>query len=131
MTLRAALFVAFLLATPAILAQGAFQNFESALVHPIRVSSDGTLLFVANTADNRLEVYGLADPSNPMLLRVIPVGLEPVSVTPRTNDEIWVVNNLSDSVSIVSIAAGRVVATLPAKDEPADVIFAGSPQRAF
>ena len=60
--------------------QSSFQNFETALVHPIRVSSDGTLLFVANTPDNRIEVYSLADPANPLLLRVIPVGLEPVSV---------------------------------------------------
>jgi DNA-binding beta-propeller fold protein YncE len=123
--------VLFLVAVPAIVAQGAVLNFESAQVHPIRVSSDGTLLFVANTPDNRLEVYSLADPSTPLLLRVIPVGLEPVSVTPRTNDEIWVVNNLSDSISVVSVAAGRVVATLAAKDEPADVVFAGNPERAF
>src|SRR4029079_7978836 len=94
------------LATTAF-AQASFQNFETALAHPIRVSNDGTLLFVANAPDNRLEVYSLADPANPLLLRVIPVGLEPCSVAPRTNDEIWVVNNLSDSVSIVSLAAGR------------------------
>src|SRR4029077_4865939 len=102
-----------------------------ALVHPIRVSSDGSLLFVANAPDNRLEVYSLADPANPLLLRVITRGLEPCSVAPRTNDEVWVVNSLSDSVSIVSISAGRVVATLAVKDERADVIFAGPPQRAF
>ena len=28
----------------------------------------------------------------------IPVGLEPVSVRARTNDEVWVVNEVSDSV---------------------------------
>ena len=59
-------------------AQASFQNFETALVHPMRVSADGSLLFVANAPDNRLEVYSLADPANPLLLRVIPVGLEPV-----------------------------------------------------
>src|SRR6187399_2365277 len=99
----------------ASLGQGSFRNHETALVHPIRVSSDGSLLFVANAPDNRLEVYSLADAANPLLLRVIPVGLEPCSVAPRTNDEVWVVNSLSDSVSIVSISAGRVVATLAVK----------------
>jgi YVTN family beta-propeller protein len=124
------LLLAAVLAASAI-GQASFQNFETAVVHPIRASADGTLLFVANTQDNRLEVYGLANPASPLLLRVIPVGLEPVSVAPRTNDEVWVANNLSDSVSVVSIAAGRVVATLSVKDEPADVVFAGSPARAF
>lgn len=108
-----------------------FVNFESSVVHPIRVSDDGTRLFVVNPQDNRLAVYGLADASDPVLLRDIPVGLEPVSVTPRTNDEVWVVNNLSDSISIVSVSAGRVIATLRVKDEPADVAFAGTPERAF
>jgi len=108
-----------------------FVNFESATVHPIRVSADGTRLFVVNPQDDRLSVYSLADASNPVLLRDISVGLEPVSVAPRTNDEVWVVNNLSDSVSIVSVREGRVIATLQVKDEPADVVFAGSPERAF
>jgi hypothetical protein len=61
-----------------IVAGQSFLNFETAVVHPIRVSSDGTLLFVANTPDNRLEVYSLANPASPFLLRVIQVGLEPV-----------------------------------------------------
>jgi YVTN family beta-propeller protein len=42
-----------------------------------------------------------------------------------------VVNHLSDSVSVVDLAAGTVVATLATDDEPADVVFAGTPQRAF
>jgi YVTN family beta-propeller protein len=128
---HAVVFVLVGLLSSTTFAQASFQNFETAVVHPIRVSSDGSLLYVANTPDNRLEVYSLANPANPLLVRVIPVGLEPVSVAPRTNDEIWVVNNLSDSVSIVSVSAGRVVATLAVKDEPADVVFAGSPARAF
>ena len=33
----------------------------------------------------------------------VPVGLEPVAVAARTNAEVWVVNHLSDSVSIVDV----------------------------
>ena len=40
-------------------------------------------------------------------------------------------NRVSDSVSIVDLTAGNVVATLTVGDEPADVVFAGAPQRAF
>ena len=112
-------------------AQSGFTNYESALVHPIRLSPDGSRLFVVNTANAHLEVYSLLNPDQPLLLRQIPVGLEPVSCTPRSNDEVWVVNNLSDSVSIVSVNAGRITATIRVKDEPCDVVFAGSPSRAF
>ena len=59
-----------------------------------------------------------------MLVAEIPVGLEPVSLRARTNDEVWVVNEVGDSISVVSLSLGVVVATLPASDEPADVVFA-------
>ncbi|HET6201682.1 MAG TPA: hypothetical protein VFI25_02640 [Planctomycetota bacterium] len=110
---------------------GSYANFESPTVHPIRLSADGTRLYAANTPDNRLSVWSLADPSSPVLIKEIPVGLEPVSVAPRTDDEVWVVNHLGDSVSVVSVALGVVLDTIYVKDEPADVVFAGSPQRAF
>ena len=57
----------------------------------------------------------------------MPVGLEPVAVAARTNTEVWVVNHLSDSVSIVDIGATppRVVRTLLVGDEPRDIVFAG------
>jgi len=113
------------------LAQTAYEHFESPQVHPARLTPDGTKLLVANTADSRLSVFSLASPQAPTRLAEIPVGLEPVSVNARTNDEVWIVNSVSDSVSIVSLSQGLVVDTLLVGDEPADVVFAGSPQRAF
>jgi YVTN family beta-propeller protein len=62
----------------------------------------------------------------------VQVGLEPVAVAARTNDEVWVVNHLSDSVSIVDIPSQRVVRTLLVGDEPRDLVFAGADHaRAF
>src|SRR5262249_27746502 len=116
-------FAAFLLASSAI--GQTFVNYESPLVQPMRLSADGLRLYAAHTADNRLLVYSLANANAPVLLAEIPVGLEPVSVNPRTDDEVWVCNHLSDSVSIVSVAARRVVGTLRVADEPSDVVFAG------
>jgi YVTN family beta-propeller protein len=112
-------------------AQSAYEHFESPQVHPVRLTPDGTKLLVANTADSRLSVFSLSSPQLPTLLAEIPVGLEPVSVNARTDDEVWVVNYVSDSISIVSLSQGLVVDTLQVGDEPADVVFAGSPQRAF
>ena len=108
-----------------------FRNHESPQVHPIRVSADGTRLYAVNTPDNRVAVYSLDDPSRPVLITEIPTGLEPVSVAPRNRDELWVVDRLSDSVSVVSVSKGIVIDTIHVRDEPADVVFAGHPLRAF
>src|SRR5439155_906817 len=65
----------------------------------------------------------------------VPVGLEPVAVAARTNldgrTEAWVVNHLSDTVSIVEVdptdpTRSRVTQTLLVGDEPRDIVFAGS-----
>ncbi|MEM7201903.1 MAG: beta-propeller fold lactonase family protein [Planctomycetota bacterium] len=109
----------------------AFVNFESPQTHPLAISADGSRLLAVNTPDNRLAVFSLLNRDRPSLLGEIPVGLEPVSVTPRTADEVWVVNRVSDSVSVVSLSRRAVIATIRVKDEPADVAFAGSPERAF
>src|SRR5881392_3487367 len=107
----------------------AYVNFEGKQTSPVRLSADGTRLFAVNTPDARLSVFDVSQPSNPRLIAEIPVGLEPVSVNPRNNDEVWVVNEVSDTVSIVSVSNRLVLDTLYVKDEPADVVFANG--RAF
>jgi DNA-binding beta-propeller fold protein YncE len=125
-----ALFViAFAAVLPAA-AQNAFVNWETPPVHPMDITPDGSKLLVVNLADNRLEIYDITSGS-PVHTGVIPVGLDPVSVRARTDDEVWVVSHISDSVNIVSLSAGNVVATVRTDDEPCDVVFAGTPQRAF
>jgi DNA-binding beta-propeller fold protein YncE len=104
----------------------AYTNFEGAQTNPIRLNASGTRLFAVNTADARLSVFDLREPTAPRLLAEIPVGLEPVSVNPRSDDEAWVVNQISGSVSIVSVARGIVTDTLRVPGEPADVVFVGN-----
>jgi YVTN family beta-propeller protein len=99
-------------------------NFEGKQTSPVRLSADGTRLFAVNTPDARLSVFDVSQPSNPRLLAEIPVGVEPASVNPRTADEVWVVNEVSDSISVVSISQRLVTDTIYVKDEPADVVFA-------
>ncbi|MEO5803990.1 MAG: beta-propeller fold lactonase family protein [Verrucomicrobiota bacterium] len=106
-------------------AQSSYVNFEGKQTSPVRLSTDGTKLFAVNTPDARLSVFDVTLPSNPILLAEIPVGVEPVSVNPRTADEVWVVNEVSDSISVVSISQRIVTDTIYVKDEPADVVFAG------
>ena len=116
-----------------------FVEFESGPVRPLAMSPDGTTLFAVNTPNGTLEIFDLTRGA-PVFLDRVPVGLEPVAVAARTNDEVWVVNHLSDSVSLVNIGktarptvrtAPRVIRTLLVGDEPRDIVFAGSPPRAF
>ncbi|MBI1321238.1 MAG: hypothetical protein GC168_20115 [Candidatus Hydrogenedens sp.] len=109
---------------------GSFINFETAHVSPMAMSPDGATLAVCNTADNRVEIFSLTS-GTPVATRSIPVGLDPVSVRFRNNVELWCVNQISDSVSIIDLGAGGVVATVQTEDEPADVVFAGNPRRAY
>jgi YVTN family beta-propeller protein len=111
-------------------AQASFVNWESPHVSPLCRTPDGARLLAVNTPDNRLEVFDLEAPL-PVWLGSVAVGLDPVSARARDAGEVWVVNHLSDSVSVVDLAAMHVVATLPTLDEPADVVFAGEPPRAY
>ncbi|MEO8602005.1 MAG: hypothetical protein ABI629_05460 [bacterium] len=108
-------------------AQSNFTTFESGQVRPLALSPDGTRLFAVNTPDQQLEIFdvgvgGITHHSS------VPVGLEPVAVAARSNDEVWVVNHLSDSVSVIDVSSDppRVVRTLLVGDEPRDLVFAGS-----
>src|SRR5262245_27891127 len=107
-------------------------NFETIPTRPLALSPDGTRLFVTNVPDSRLEIFrltaqGLTPESS------VTVGLEPVAVAARNNNEVWVVNLVSDSVSVVDVTPGqvpRITRTLLVGDEPRDIVFAGT-NRAF
>jgi DNA-binding beta-propeller fold protein YncE len=92
------------LLSPTANAQSDYTLFESGPVRPIAMSPDGNCLFVTNTPDGYLEIL---DVSSGFAVKEasVPVGLEPVAVAARNNDEVWVVNHLSDSVSVVDLAA--------------------------
>src|ERR1044071_7028456 len=109
-----------------------FALFESGQVRPLALSQDKQHLFAVNTPDNRLEVFRVHD-DRLRLVASIPVGLEPVAVALRNEREVWVVNHLSDSVSVVELdddaRSGHVARTLLVGDEPRDIVFAGPGRR--
>ncbi|HEX7899833.1 MAG TPA: hypothetical protein VF950_18835 [Planctomycetota bacterium] len=125
-------------------ARSPFTVFESGPVRPLALSPDGGTLFACNIPDNRLEVFAVG-PHGLRHRGSVPVGLEPVAVAARSAGEAWVVNHLSDSVSVVRIeedddknpkkergGIGRVVRTLLVGDEPRDIVLAGAGRgRAF
>ncbi len=120
-------------ATTAVAAQS-FVAFESGQVRPLAMSPDGTRLFAVNTPDNRLEIFDI-QAGTLAHSDSVSVGLEPVAVAAGSNSEVWVVNHLSDSISIVDVGASppQVTRTLLVGDEPRDIVFANGAagQRAY
>ena len=111
------------------LAPESYTLFESGPVRPIALSPDGQRLAVTNIPANCLEIYSV-DNDQFSLEATVMVGMEPVAVAFKDNDEIWVVNHLSDSVSVVTLTGlPRVVETLQVGDEPRDIVFAGKDAR--
>ncbi|HEX8816037.1 MAG TPA: beta-propeller fold lactonase family protein [Terriglobales bacterium] len=137
---RSIVSIAVLLLTPSLLLFGpkttanenspGFANLEPAPTNPVRLSADGTRLFAVNTPNNSLSVFDVTQPTKPVLMVEIPVGVGPVSVNPVNDDQAWVVNQVSNSVSIASVTAGIVTNTIytGAGTEPMDVVFAGGNQ---
>ena len=102
--------------------------FEAGPVRPVAVL-DGGLVAVANIPDDRIELF------RPHRAGVTPcgsvkVGLQPVALS-VVGDRLWVVNHLSDSVSVVNVDERRCTAvverTLLVGDEPRDVVSARAP----
>ena len=110
----------------------AYVNFESGQVRPLALSQDGMRLFATNTPDGQLEIYT----TTPSLVHVasVLVGMDPVALAEDPTGKVWVVNHLSDSISVVDVDATppRVIQTLWVGDEPRDIVFAGANrERAF
>jgi hypothetical protein len=110
--------------------EASFVTFETGQVRPIALNPSQTRLFAVNTPNNQLDIFDV-NIGNGSLTHAgsVPVGLEPVAVAARTDTEVWVVNHLSDSISIVDVGATppRVTRTLLVGDEPRDIVFADPP----
>lgn len=105
-----------------------FVNWENHPIHALDLNPDRSVLAVAHTADARVQLFDVTN-ELPLALGHVAVGTDPVAVRFRTASELWVVNHISDSVSVVDISTRRILATLQTADEPFDVVFAGG--RAF
>ncbi|HEX8113611.1 MAG TPA: beta-propeller fold lactonase family protein, partial [Kofleriaceae bacterium] len=111
-----------------------FTAFESGQVRPLALSADRRFVYATNTPDNRVQIFRIAE-RRLVPVGSVPVGLEPVALAERGDGELWVVNHLSDSVSVVDVtdpARAHVTRTLLVGDEPRDIVFAGAHrERAF
>src|SRR6267142_7082390 len=122
---------ALILAAPIlpVVVRAQYVNFESSQVRPVALTPSGGKLLVVNTPDALLEVFTVRTDGSLAPQASIPVGLEPVTVVARSDSEAWVVNHLSDTISIVDLNQRSTTRTLPVGDEPTDAVFSGG--RAF
>src|SRR5437879_2715391 len=105
-----------------------FVTSETGQVRPLALSPDDLHLYAVNTPDDRLEIFDIDAQGNLTHSGSVPVGLEPIAAAAHGDGvHVWVVNHLSDSVSIVDVSSSppRVVRTLLVGDEPRDIVFAG------
>jgi len=107
-----------------------FVNFETAHVHPLDLTPDGSKLLAVNIANYSLEVFDV-QANNLVQTASISVGVDPVSVRALNDSIAWVVNQISDNISIVNLNTNVVENTLEVGNEPGDVVFAGNPLKAF
>ncbi|MEN8160496.1 MAG: hypothetical protein ABFS41_10535, partial [Myxococcota bacterium] len=96
------------------------QLFESPQADAIVLSPDGSRLYMALTTMGKVRVIDTATLSE---VTTIEVGVDPVGLAVRPDgSELWVANHVSDSVSVVSLAAGpthhRVIDTIQEIDVP-------------
>src|SRR5262245_4710248 len=73
----------------------AFVNFETAPVHPVAISADGSKLAVCNLPDGTVELFDLTSPL-PRRIGALFTGVDPVSARFNANGELWVINHISD-----------------------------------
>ena len=122
-------------AAPALPDTGSFVNYEIPHVHPLDINDAATRLAACNTPDGMVEIYSVDGATGDLThIDSIRVGYAPVSARFRSDTELWVVNHISDSISIVDTTSvpGKVIDTIQtydgyngthAGDEPADVVF--------
>ena len=108
-----------------------YTEFEADPVRPVAVLEQSGWVAVANTPDDSIVLVRPTD-AGAQPCNAVKVGMRPVAVgvvrESRSLAELWVVNHLSDSISIVYVnledCRGEVTRTLAVGDEPRDLVVA-------
>jgi DNA-binding beta-propeller fold protein YncE len=108
-----------------------YTAFEADPVRPIAVLPESGWVAVTNTPDDYLELFK-PTPHGVERCGAVKVGLRPVAVAVVAESvaraELWVVNHVSDSVSVVELdlatCRAEVARTLQVGDEPRDIVVA-------
>lgn len=109
--------------------RGRWMLFESFPVDPVVFLSGTTRFFAINQPGSRLIEYAQGSSQK---LQEIPIGLGAVSLARRPDaQEIWVVDQLGASVSVLRRSNGRTLRTIRVGAEPTGIVFSASGDRAY
>ncbi|HKO48246.1 MAG TPA: hypothetical protein VJV79_11010 [Polyangiaceae bacterium] len=104
---------------------GQYTLFEAGPVRPIAVLADG-IVAVTNVPDDRVELFRVRR-GDVTPCASVKVGMRPVALA-AVGEKLWVVNHLSDSVSVLDIdtkhCSAEIERTLQVGDEPRDIVTA-------
>jgi len=106
--------------------------FEADPVRPIAVLEQSRRVAVANAVDDYVELVAVDRDGSLSACGGVRVGLRPVALAVVKESarlaELWVVNHISDSISVVRVdterCAATVIDTLHVGDEPRDIVLA-------
>ena len=109
--------------------------FEVDPVRPIAILNKSGFIASVNVPDDYLEIFR-PTPHGAKHCASIKVGMRPVAVAvvrqSKHRAQLWVVNQLSDSISVVRVnthrCVGEVIDTIPVADEPRDIVVAHTPK---
>lgn len=105
---------------------------EAASSSPLALlkSNSDSRLWTVNPDNNSVSVIDL---ENPSLLREIPVGEAPQSITATRNDRFWVSNKHSSSLSLIDATTMRVINTvaLPRGSQPHGLVLSSDQQHLY
>lgn len=108
---------------------GRYLNFEVGHVAPLALSPDRSVVYVLNTHGWRVAAM---DSSTRQIAWEAPIGLGAASVVPRPGtNELWVVDRVQSSISIVDVSRQAIVRTIRVGAEPHHVVFSPSGDRAW
>lgn len=106
-----------------------WMNFETAPVDAVEFSDDGQLMYTINQPGARLNVYRMSDNHR---IKQIPLGpgLVGLALRPGT-DEIWALDQITSTVTIVDTQTYQVLRSLQVSAEPHGIVFNQSGTRAY
>ena len=103
-----------------------FVNFETPHVHPLDLAPGFPALpeklLAVNTAEGSLLIFSLSS-GLPVQTGLVMVGTDPVTVRTRSATEAWVVNRISNTISVVDLQHNAVTDTFDVCHAPGDVVF--------
>lgn len=108
--------------------KGRALDYVTHQIRPIAASADGSRLYVLNQPGSRLAIF-----EHPGLARVadIPVGPGLVAVVERNPAEVWLVDSVQHSVTVVDPSTQTILRTIRVGAEPHDLVFTPDKSRAY